>query len=132
MRPLLSAATLTAMVLTSSALATESAALQDYNRAYVAGFLAATQLSQAQSIAHLADNKVESNSRFLDRAYRVRLGGRDTEPGSIELAGICMPNNAVDEQLVDSLLQEVKGSEALDGSERQAVLYEAVQSRFPC
>lgn len=96
---------------------------------YIAGFLAGADLTDGAIIDSISSG---NESEFIQRAYRTRLGKKYPATQPTYLAGFCLPENATEDTLISSILEQLKETPRPANSQRDMTLYNAIKALYPC
>lgn len=102
-------------------------------KAYIAGFLAGAQLSDSEIIRRFDDaSRNEQPSSFFERAFKTRVGERSSSVPATYYAGFCLPDDIVDEEVIKTIMDEVRQTDTDSAEGKASVVFKAIQTKFPC
>lgn len=105
----------------------------DLDQAYIAGFLAGAELTD-NAIIKQFDTSIENEepSDFFKRAFKTRVGERQTTVPATYYAGFCLPENTSEKVIIDAILKEVGNSNGNQTLEKASAVYLALRNLYPC
>lgn len=102
------------------------------DKAYIAGFLSGAQVTDREIIRRFdTANQKEQKSDFFKRAFKTRVGERNTVPATF-YAGFCLPDDVVNDTVVDNIFAEIVKSGSHSNLDNAKLVYNATQSLYPC
>lgn len=117
----------------SPALFAENTNNDGLDNAYIAGFLAGAQLTDNAIVKQFDSNTDnEEPSDFFKRAFKTRVGKRQSTVPATYYAGFCLPENTSEEIIIDAILTEVKNASSSQDLEKASAVYLALRNLYPC
>lgn len=117
----------------SSILLAENAKNDGLDNAYIAGFLAGAQLTDSAIIKRFDNqNENEEPSDFFKRAFKTRVGERQTSVPATYYAGFCIPEKTEEQAIINAILEEVENADSSKNLEKASSVYLALRNLFPC
>lgn len=132
MKKLASVYLLSFFFLASSQVSADAHGNMDIDKAYIAGFLAGAQVTDREIIRRFdTANQEKQKSDFFKRAFKTRVGERNTVPATF-YAGFCLPDDIVSDSVVENILATIMKSGSHSNSDKAKLVYKATQSLYPC
>lgn len=132
MKKLASVYLLSFFFITSNQVSADTHGNMDINKAYIAGFLSGAQITDREIIRRFdTANQEEQKSDFFKRAFKTRVGERNTVPATF-YAGFCLPDDAVSDSVVENILAAIVKLDSHSNLDKAKLVYNATQSIYPC
>ncbi|WP_299177693.1 Rap1a/Tai family immunity protein [uncultured Neptuniibacter sp.] len=133
MNRLTTAFSLIICLFSASLFAAENTDQSRLTKAYIAGFLAGAQITDSEIIERLGDaRKNDQHSDFFRRAFKTRVGERNEKVPATYFAGFCLPEDRVDEKVIQEVLSQLMQTEDLSKSPSAETVFDAVRAKYPC
>ena len=97
---------------------------------YVRGFLAGARLIDTLFIDHIKMDH-QSDSTFVSRAYRTRLGQKREAREALTQAPFCLPNKTDESSLATSVLSTLSPN-LESANELNNAIYQFLKDNYPC
>ncbi len=106
---------------------------KNLDHTYVAGFLAGAQLTDSVIMKQF-DTYIENEERsdFFKRAFKTRVGERQTVTPATYYAGFCLPETATEKTVIDAIIKEVESADSSQSLEKASAVYLALRNLYPC
>ena len=105
----------------------------EIDSAYVAGFLAGAELTD-RVIMKKFDTYIETEERsdFFKRAFKTRVGERQTTLPATYYAGFCIPEEISEKNVIDAILEEIESTNSSKDLQKSSAVYLALRNLYPC